>query len=72
MDIVRLLLRCWHCNGWYPVIQLVPLYCPNCFKRARWTTEPLVGPAPKVALDFTRDDREFLKEIRITVDVNTS
>lgn len=58
------ILYCQHadCGKPFPNIHgYVPPLCPACTRPAKWHTTPLV----EFALKLTRDDRAFLKALKI-------
>lgn len=42
-----------------------PAICPVCRRPEAWTTDPGPAPVDEVRLKLTRDDRDFLRELRI-------
>jgi hypothetical protein len=68
---VPLVLHCRHCQQAYRhVTGTLPDACPTCGQESDWSAVT-VEHEPRVPFNLSRNDRKFLKSIRIDPEVNS-
>lgn len=56
---------CARCHAGYASVGELPHVCPNCEQPAFWLS--FTESSPLVAWELTYNDRQFLRQIRVTV-----